>query len=86
MEEPGQSQNQKSDAEPSASQVGKYALLAAGLTVLAAPLLYIRWMKRSPLSWLSAESFEGFGWFVLVAGVVLWLVLVGSHGDSDNEA
>ena len=85
MEESGQPRNQKSDAQPSALQMGKYALLAACLAVLATPLLYIRWMKRSPLSWLSVESFEGFGWFVLITGVVVWLVLAGSHGDSDNE-
>jgi hypothetical protein len=80
-----ESQTEKLKQQPTYRQMGRYAVGGVLLTVLATPLLYAAWMRRSPLSWFSAESFVGFGWFVVIAGVVLVLVLIGSHGD-DPEA
>ena len=74
----GENQNQ-----PTYRQMGRYAMVGCLCVIFCIPLPYARWMKRSPLSWLSPESFEGFGWFLLVAGVVITLVLIGSHGDTE---
>jgi hypothetical protein len=66
--------------------MGRYAIEGLLLTFAAAPLLYITWMRRSPIPWLSVESFSGFGTFILIAGVVLVLVRIGSHGEADDGA
>jgi hypothetical protein len=66
--------------------MGRYAIEGLLLTLAATPLLYMKWMRRSPIPWLSEESFNGFGTFVLIAGVVFVLVRIGSHGDADSEA
>jgi len=65
--------------------MGRYAMEGLLLTIAAVPLLYMAWMRRSPISWLSAESFKGFSVFVLIAGVIIVLARIGSHGDTDEE-
>ena len=68
---------------PTYRQMARYGVVGGLFTIFCTPLLYAKWMKRSPLPWLSSESFEGFGWFVLVVGVLITLVLIGSHGDTE---
>jgi hypothetical protein len=67
--------------QPTYRQMGRYALEGIVLTLAVSPLLYMGWMKRSPLPWLSEESFRNFGWFVLAAGTIFVLVRIGSHRD-----
>jgi len=86
MEEPSQPNKQEDRWQPTYRQMGRYAIEGLLLTLAATPLLYMRWMKRSPIPWLSTESFNGFGTFMLIAGVVIVLVRIGSHGDTDGEA
>lgn len=66
---------------PTWRQIGWYAVVGALFTMLLVPALYLVRMRRSPLAWFSEESFKGFGTLVVVAGVFLVLVLIGSHGD-----
>ncbi len=88
MEDRSQSNKQDDDRprQPTYRQMGRYAIEGLILTLAATPLLYMKWMKRSPLPWLSAESFNGFGVFLIIAGVIFVLVRIGSHGDTDGEA
>jgi len=69
--------------QPTYRQMGYYAIIGGVVAALSTPLLYVRWMRRSPFPWLSSESFEGFGWFAFVGGIVIVLVLIGSHGDTE---
>ena len=86
MDDRSQPKKQDHRLQPTYRQMGRYALEGLILAVAATPLMYMTWMRRSPIPWLSAESFSGFGTFMLIAGVVFVLVRIGSHGDHDNEA
>ena len=73
--------NDQSLKQPTYRQMGRYAVIGTVATLAMIPLIYARWMRKSPLPWLSDESFHNFGWFVLGTGVIVVLILIGSHGD-----
>ena len=76
-----ESDGRQNALQPTYRQMARYALEGIVLTVAVSPLLYLRWMRRSPFEWLSERSFDNFGWFVLAMGVVFVLVRIGSHSD-----
>ena len=80
-EMPPSEQSDQTPPQPTYRQMGRYALIGTVVTLALTPLIYARWMRRSPLPWLSDESFQNFGWFMLGTGVIVVLVMIGSHGD-----